>query len=148
MRFTCVQADINLKEVTINSVTGDYNPTSLASVINTETLNSLVVQTWLDKSGTQVPWRYDCTSHSDADNRKSTLVFCVNLSHVRGLTQAFRDAGIDARYVHSRTPTAERKLLVEGFKAGEFPVLVNCGAMSLPPPRLKSDALELFSNLN
>lgn len=51
MRFTCVQADINLKDVTINSVNGDYNPTSLANVINTETLNSLVVQTWLDKSG-------------------------------------------------------------------------------------------------
>ena len=51
MRFTCVQADINLKEVTINSATGDYNPISLAHVINTETLNSLVVQTWLDKSG-------------------------------------------------------------------------------------------------
>lgn len=136
--------------MTINSVTGDYNPTSLASVINTETLNSLVVQTWLDRSGTQVSWRYNCTSHyDDADNRKSTLVFCVNLAHVRGLTQAFRDAGIDARYVHSRTSTAERKLLVEGFKAGEFPVLVNCGAMSLPPsPSLKSDALELFSNLN
>jgi ATP-dependent helicase IRC3 len=51
VRFTCVRADINLKEVTINSATGDYNLTSLAHVINTETLNSLVVQTWLDKSG-------------------------------------------------------------------------------------------------
>jgi hypothetical protein len=54
VRFTCVQADINLKEVTVNSATGDYNPTSLASVINTETLNSLVVQTWLEKSGTWI----------------------------------------------------------------------------------------------
>ena len=54
MRFTCVKADINLKEVTINSATGDYNPTSLANVINTETLNSLVVQTWLDRSGAPV----------------------------------------------------------------------------------------------
>ncbi|KAF9650534.1 P-loop containing nucleoside triphosphate hydrolase protein [Thelephora ganbajun] len=114
VRFTCVQADINLKEVTINSATGDYNPTSLANVINTETLNSLVVQTWLDKS----------------NDRKSTLVFCVNLSHVRELTQTFRDAGIDARYVHSKTPAAERKLLVEGFKAGEYPVLVNCAILT------------------
>jgi len=56
VRFTCVQTDINLKEVTINSATGDYNPTSLASVINTETLNSLIVQTWLDKSGALVFW--------------------------------------------------------------------------------------------
>ena len=68
-----------------------------------------------------------------ADNRKSTLVFCVNLSHVRELTQTFRDSGIDARYVHSKTPAAERKLLVEGFKAGEYPVLVNCGTLPLPP---------------
>ena len=53
MRFTCVRADINLKEVTVNSASGDYNPTSLAAVINTEALNSMVVQTWLDKSGTR-----------------------------------------------------------------------------------------------
>jgi len=73
-------------------------------------------------------------SHSrGTDDRKSTLVFCVNLSHVRELTQAFRDVGIDARYVHSKTPAAERKLLVESFKAGEYPVLVNCGLSSLFP---------------
>ena len=54
MRFTCVQADIGLKDVSINSTTGDYNPTSLANAINTEPLNSLVVQTWLDKSGAPV----------------------------------------------------------------------------------------------
>ena len=68
-----------------------------------------------------------------ADNRKSTLVFCVNLSHVRDLTQTFRDAGIDARYVHSKTPAAERRSLVEGFKTGKYPVLVNCGWLSLVP---------------
>ena len=68
-----------------------------------------------------------------ADNRKSTLVFCVNLSHVRELTQTFRDAGIDARYIHSKTPVAERKSLVEGFKVGEYPILVNCGSSHLLP---------------
>jgi len=73
-----------------------------------------------------------------ADNRKSTLVFCVNLSHVRALTQTFRDAGIDARYVHSKTPAAERKLSVEGFKAGEYPVLVNCGLLLLLPHRMQT----------
>ena len=85
----------------------------------------------------------------DADNRQSTLVFCVNLSHVRELTQTFRDAGIDARYVHSKTPATERKLLVEGFKAGEYPVLVNCGSLSLPPRyKRESDILKLSSDLN
>jgi hypothetical protein len=59
--------------------------------------------------------------------RKSTLVFCVNLAHVRELTTVFRKFGIDARYVHSGTPSAERKALIASFKAGQYPVLVNCG---------------------
>ena len=61
MRFTYVRVDINLKEVTINSATRDYNPTSLANVINTETLNSLVARTWLNRSGasvSQVEWTH------------------------------------------------------------------------------------------
>lgn len=51
MRFTTVKANINLSEVTVNSRTGDFNPTSLAQVINTSTVNRLVVQTWLDRAG-------------------------------------------------------------------------------------------------
>lgn len=83
------------------------------------------------------------------DNRKSTLVFCVNLSHVRELTQTFRDAGIDARYVHSKTPAAERRSLVEGFKAREYPVLVNCGPLSFPPYYgYKPDLQKRFSDFN
>ncbi len=54
-------------------------------------------------------------------------MFCVNLAHVRDLTQAFRDAGVDARYVYSGTPAAERKALIAAFKAQGFPVLLNCG---------------------
>jgi ATP-dependent helicase IRC3 len=46
-----VRASINLREVTVNSKTGDFNATSLAHVINTETVNHLVVQTWLDRAG-------------------------------------------------------------------------------------------------
>jgi ATP-dependent helicase IRC3 len=59
--------------------------------------------------------------------RKSTLVFCVNLNHVRELTNTFRAFGVDARYVYSGTPANERKALINSFKEGTFPVLVNCG---------------------
>jgi ATP-dependent helicase IRC3 len=114
VRFTSVRANINLKQVTVNARTGDFNPTSLAQIINTETINNLVVQSWLDRAAT----------------RKSTLVFCVNLSHVRELTQAFRGFGVDARYIYSRTPVAERKELIDSFKAGKFPVLVNCAILT------------------
>lgn len=59
--------------------------------------------------------------------RQSTLVFCVNIAHVRALTKAFQDFGVDARFLHSGTPAAERHALITAFKAGEYPVLINCG---------------------
>lgn len=60
-------------------------------------------------------------------------MFCVNLAHVRELTNTFRTAGIDARYVYSGTPASERAALVSGFKLGQFPVLVNCGMCNSNP---------------
>ncbi|PPQ62828.1 hypothetical protein CVT24_000522 [Panaeolus cyanescens] len=114
VRFTSVNADIDLGKVVINGRNGDFNPTSLAHVINTETMNHLVVKTWMHR----------------AETRKSTLVFCVNVEHTRMLTQVFRQYGIDARYVYADTPPMERKALVDAFKAGEFPVLINCAILT------------------
>ncbi|KIP11377.1 hypothetical protein PHLGIDRAFT_83369 [Phlebiopsis gigantea 11061_1 CR5-6] len=114
VRFTAVRANINLSDVTVNSRSGDFNATSLAHVINTPTVNKLVVQSWLDR----------------ATDRKSTLVFCVNLAHVGELTTTFRSAGVNAAYIHAGTPAAERKALIASFKAGEFPVLLNCAILT------------------
>lgn len=49
--FTTVRADINLENVTIHSNSGDFNAKSLSHVINTESVNKLVVQSWMDKAG-------------------------------------------------------------------------------------------------
>jgi ATP-dependent helicase IRC3 len=35
--------------------------------------------------------------------------------------------GIDARYLHAHTPPKERHRLLEEFRSGVYPVLVNCG---------------------
>lgn len=69
--------------------------------------------------------RYVADSVHTGD-RQSTLVFCVDLAHVADMTAAFRAAGVDARFVTGNTKESERKALVEAFKAGEFPVIVNC----------------------
>ncbi|KAH8120198.1 P-loop containing nucleoside triphosphate hydrolase protein [Phellopilus nigrolimitatus] len=109
VRFTSVTAKLDLSQVTINTRSGEFNPTSLAHVINKQSVNDLVVQSWLDK----------------ASSRRSTLVFCVDLNHLRDLTNTFRQAGVDARYAYSGTPAMERKALVDAFKNGDFPVLLN-----------------------
>lgn len=63
-------------------------------------------------------------------DRRSTLVFCVDLTHVADLTQAFRDAGVDARSVSSLSRPHERKETIRAFSSGEFPVLINCEVLT------------------
>lgn len=80
-----------------------------------------------------------------AGKRKSTLVFAVNIAHVRALTKTFQLAGIDARYIFSGTPSGERVALIDAFKAGEFPVLLNCGKLRSPPTSMPCFTLPLLS---
>jgi ATP-dependent helicase IRC3 len=51
VRFTTVKAAIDLSAVTVSSRSGDFQASSLAHVINTESINELVLKTWLDKAG-------------------------------------------------------------------------------------------------
>ncbi|KAF2161183.1 hypothetical protein M409DRAFT_70011 [Zasmidium cellare ATCC 36951] len=107
--FTTVSTGVNLSKVKVSQ--GDFQTGSLSEAVNHEQTNLLTVRAWLEK----------------AKNRRSTLVFCVDLAHVASLTAMFRQHGVDARYVTSDTPTKERADLLEAFKAGHYPVLLNCG---------------------
>ena len=61
------------------------------------------------------------------------LVFCCSSEQTIGITKAFCDAGIDARYCLSgdfdedEEYSGDRKEVVDSFARGEFPVLVNFG---------------------
>jgi len=112
-RSTTVQADLELNTVALNSF-GDFNTAALSRQVNTVTGNDLVVRTYLHRAG----------------ERRSTLVFCVDLDHVAKLTQTFRDAGIDARSVSSLSQPQLRRETIAGFGKGEFPVLVNCEVLT------------------
>lgn len=103
---------VNLSGVpVVGGGTGDFNIAELSKKVNTAVSNDIIVKAWQSKCA----------------GRKSTLVFCVDVQHVVDLTHTFRFSGIDARAVVGTTPLVERKELVRAFKAGEFPVLVNCG---------------------
>jgi len=111
--FTTVQSKADISNVK-RGANGDFQPSELSEVVNTEQINEITVRSWLTK----------------AQGRKSTLVFCVDLNHVAGLTNTFRKHGIDARFVTGDTQKAERGERLDDFKAGKFPVLVNCGVFT------------------
>ncbi|KAI0971355.1 P-loop containing nucleoside triphosphate hydrolase protein [Xylaria arbuscula] len=111
--FTTVESTADVSTVK-SGANGDFQPGELSKVVNTDQINEITVRSWLAKAG----------------KRKSTLVFCVDLAHVAGLTRAFRQHGIDARFVTGDTPKVDRSDRLDAFKRGEFSVLVNCGVFT------------------
>ncbi|EAT87085.1 hypothetical protein HBI56_140460 [Parastagonospora nodorum] len=111
--FTTVQIKADLSKISSNA-NGDFQTAALSKAINTDETNELVVQAWSTK----------------AKDRTSTLIFCVDLSHVTSLTARFRAYGIDAQFVTGDTPAKIRSARIDAFRNGEFPVLLNCGVFT------------------
>ncbi|WVW79775.1 hypothetical protein I302_101745 [Kwoniella bestiolae CBS 10118] len=88
----------------------DYNTSRLAKLVNTHEVNKLVVRIYQEK----------------ASERRSTLIFCVNLNQLQDLTEAFIKAGYDARAISGDTPPVERRKTMDDFGKGRFPILLNC----------------------
>lgn len=112
--FTTVQSKADTTKVKNSSSTGDFNTASLSTVMNTTETNLATLQAWQTRGA----------------GRIATLVFCVDVAHLLGLVKTFRDFGVDARYVTGETHKAERAELLDAFKGGDFPVLMNCGVFT------------------
>ncbi|KAI2607382.1 P-loop containing nucleoside triphosphate hydrolase protein [Hypoxylon fragiforme] len=111
--FTTVDSKADISKIS-SGKNGDFQTRELSEAVNTRQVNEVTVRSWLAK----------------ASERKSTLVFCVDLSHVSGLTETFRKHGIDARFITGETPKVERAECLDAFKRNEFPVLINCGVFT------------------
>jgi ATP-dependent helicase IRC3 len=111
--FTTVETKADLTQIRPGA-NGDFQTAALSKAINTEETNDLVVKAWLSR----------------ARERKSTLAFCVDLSHVSNLTAKFRQYGIEAQFVTGDTPKKVRSARVDAFRNGDFPVLLNCGVFT------------------
>ena len=62
---------------------------------------------------------------------KQTVIYCASVKHSMITAEKFQQAGIKAEHFDGSTPAAERKRLVDRFKAGEIKVLCNCDLISM-----------------
>ena len=60
-----------------------------------------------------------------------TVCYCASVKHSADTARAFQDAGINAVHFDGTTPYAERKDIVERFRAGEIQILCNCDLISM-----------------
>jgi ATP-dependent helicase IRC3 len=111
--FTTVQSKADISRVKKTSG-GDFHVGGLSKAVNTPESNEITVRAWLSR----------------AAERKSTLIFCVDLAHVSDLTATFRRHGVDARFVTGDTAKKIRSERLDAFRKGDFPVLINCGVFT------------------
>lgn len=114
IRVTTVKIDIDYKDVEIKG--GDFEMSSLAEAMEKHQTDDLVYKSWRHQS--------------NIGGCKSTLAFCVNIAHVKALSQTFRDNGVHSEYLTSETPSDQRTAILQDFREGKFPVLLNCGILT------------------
>ncbi|CAG8596219.1 7206_t:CDS:10 [Gigaspora margarita] len=112
LRVTTIKTGTDLSQVKSNAV--DFIPTILSKLINVKNRNEIIVRTYL----------------KFAENRKSTIVFGVDIAHVENLTEMFQEYGINAYSITSKTKAYKRAEILNNFRAKFFPVLVNCGILT------------------
>lgn len=109
MRVTTVETHVSIDNV--SKTKQDFNQRELSIAVNTAARNQVIVNTWLRV----------------AENRKSTLVFAVDIQHTIDLCNEFIKAGIDAQCITSKSNAIDRQQILSDFRAQKFPVLINCG---------------------
>ncbi|KAF9956982.1 hypothetical protein BGZ72_002305 [Mortierella alpina] len=112
LRVSAIQTEFDLRDV--KTQRGDFVQKDLSIKCNTPVRNDIVVRSYM----------------TYCKDRKSTVVFAVDIAHAEELTNVFRRHGFDARVLSSKTNDVERAQLLADFRARKFPVIVNCGILT------------------
>ncbi|PHZ16287.1 P-loop containing nucleoside triphosphate hydrolase protein [Rhizopus microsporus ATCC 52813] len=112
MKVTTVQTSIDLSDV--RHYGGDFVISQLSNAVNIRARNDVVISSWKNY----------------AAGRQSTLVFAVDIQHTQDLCNAFRQQGIEANFITSKTPEMTRQQIIQDFRDRKLPVLINCAILT------------------
>lgn len=101
-------ASPELSRIKIDKITNDYDLTELGYLMSQETIMSDLIESYI-KHG----------------NNQQCIVFAVNRYHSKAIVERYKEVGISAAYIDSKTPKEERKTIIAQFKAGKIKVLSN-----------------------
>jgi DNA repair protein RadD len=92
---------------------GDYSETEVASILDSNPLNSEVIRHWREKAG----------------DRK-TVVFCSNSTHAKHVFRAYLDAGIKTGIVTCNSSYSEREAVLNDLKCDKIQVIINVAVLT------------------
>lgn len=106
-----IATDLDLTSVSMAD--GDFQALSLAKVMDTPELNSLVVDSYI---------RSGCNCQ--------TICFSVTVQHATNLAKAFIASGILAQVISGAMGLEERASVLKGYREGRVQVLCNCQVLT------------------
>lgn len=107
-----VHSDVDLSSV--KTVAGEFNQKQLEEAVNTTDRNKLLVEAYK---------KY-------AKDRKSTIVFASGIDHSNEIANVFRDNNIKCKSIDSTVDDKTRDSIIDEFKSGKLPVIVNVGILT------------------
>ena len=93
---------------------GDFTPASLRQLAKSRARNRLIVDEYRANAG-----RYG-----------KTIVFACDIPHALTLARIFKNAGIDARPIHSQMSARDNEKVLCRFKTGEIDVVINVAKLT------------------
>ena len=92
---------------------GDYNESEVASILDSEPLNSEVIRHWREKAG-----------------ERKTVIFCSSVSHARNVMNSFNTAGISTALITGEMTKEQRAIVFENMTKGMIQVIVNVAVLT------------------
>jgi DNA repair protein RadD len=92
---------------------GDYSESEVASILDSEPLNSEVVRHWREKAG-----------------ERKTVIFCSSVSHARNVMNSFNAAGISTALITGEMTKEQRAIVFENMTKGMIQVIVNVAVLT------------------
>lgn len=92
---------------------GDYNDAEVASILDSEPLNSEVIRHWREKAG-----------------KRQTVIFCSSVAHARNVMNSFNAAGISTALITGEMTKEQRAIVFENMTKGMIQVIVNVAVLT------------------
>jgi superfamily II DNA or RNA helicase len=96
-----------------NNLNGEIKESYLAKLMDTPEMLAIVIKEWITKA-----------------SGLPTIAFAVNIQHALNMANAFEDAGIKAKAIHSKMPKEKRDEIIAEYKTGKITVITNCGMLT------------------
>lgn len=106
-----IGTDVNISNVSVQH--GDFNAGQLENLINTDTRNKLIVNSYLEYG----------------ENRHG-IAFTVSVAHAMDLASAFQEKNITCEAVYGDMPKDERQDVLRRYENHELQLLTNVGVLT------------------